>query len=116
MIRPALILVAAVAAAACGLARDTPEGFTASTGIPLCKEARVERTNKDDPARSSGFTEVYLFRVEMSDRCAADFRQELERASGERCEVKDSCHVITREGLTIGATKSGGAYEIVAVG
>ena len=101
--------------ASCSPSEDSPSGFTDRTGIPLCKEAHVKRTNSNDPARTSGFTEVYLFRVEMSDQCAEDFWRELQVASNEKCKVRDSCHVMSRRGASIGAKKMTGYYEIVSV-
>lgn len=109
------------ALAACGLSScappsNTPEGFTAKTDIPLCKEARVVHVNKDDPARSSGFTEIYQARVKMSDKCAEQFYGDLEQSTGSRCPSQGACQMLSRRGPSISVAKINGEYEIFWVG
>lgn len=101
----------------CAPPSNTPEGFTAKTDIPLCKDAQVAHVNKDDPKRVSGFVEVYSAKVKMSDKCAQDFFRDLERSSGRRCQKPDRCHVMSRRGPVITATKIGNQeYQVVWVG
>lgn len=121
-IKPHARLLLATAASTAGLSAcaspsNTPEGFTARTGIALCKEARVRDVNKDDPSRRSGFVEIYLVRVNMSETCTRDFFRDLERSSGRRCQNRDSCQVVSKRGPSIGAAKvAEGEYEIVWAG
>lgn len=101
----------------CAPSSSTPEGFTTKTDIALCKEARVTDVNKDEPSRHSGFTEVYLVRVKMSEKCAKDFFRDLERSSGRRCQNPDSCQVLSQRGPSITAAKvAEDEYEVVWIG
>lgn len=96
-----MLALALAATGGCGPPSNTPAGFTAKTHIPLCPEAQVEHTNRADPARTVGIEEFYIVRVKMSQRCWQDLRGELERASGQRCQNPDGCHVLTRRGFHI---------------
>jgi hypothetical protein len=116
MKRPCLVALAIAATGGCGPPSNTPAGFTAKTHIPLCSEARVEHVNRKDPTRIVGREEIYLVRVTMSDQCWQDLREELERASGQSCQNPDGCHVITRRGFHIGASKVNGGYEVISTG
>ncbi|MFL6843601.1 MAG: hypothetical protein ACJ8ER_01830 [Allosphingosinicella sp.] len=118
MTRNIAFALAAIMLSSCAPPSNTPEGFTAKTDIALCKEAHVTDVNKNDPSRRSGlFTETYLVRVKMSEKCAQDFFRDLERSSGERCQNRDSCQVLSRRGPSITAAKVGsGEYEIVWIG
>lgn len=95
---------------------DTPEGFTARTDIPLCKEARVVHVNKDDPTRRSGFVEVYQARVKMSEQCAKDFYRDLERSTGSRCPPQGNCQMLSRQGPSITVVRLKDEYEIFWIG
>lgn len=100
----------------CAPSSNTPEGFTAKTDIPLCKEAHVTHVNRDDPTRVSGFIEFYEVRVKMSEKCAEDFFRDFERSSGKPCPSHDSCHVLSRRGPSIGISRKNGDYEILWAG
>jgi hypothetical protein len=111
----------AFALVACGLSScappsNTPEGFTAKTDIPLCKEARVVHVNKDDPTRTSGFVELYQARVRMSEGCAMAFYRDLERSTGTRCPPQGNCHMLSRRGPSITVVRLNGEYEIFWLG
>jgi hypothetical protein len=117
MTRTIIFTLAVLALSSCAPPSNTPEGFTAKTGIALCKEAHVTDVNKNEPSRRSGFTEVYLVRVKMSEKCAKDFFRDLERSSGRRCQNPDSCQVLSQRGPSITAVKiANGEYEIVWIG
>ena len=117
MKRVSILALAFSAVASCGTPSNTPAGFTAKTHIPLCSDAIVKHVNRDDPARIVGKEEIYLVRVTMSDRCWQDLRSELQRASGQSCDVPNSCGVITRRGFSITAVKTADReYEIVSAG
>lgn len=117
MTRAIAFMFAVIGLSSCAPPSNTPEGFTAKTGIALCKEAQVRDVNKNDPSRRSGFIEVYLVRVNMSETCARDFFRDLERSSGRRCQNLDSCQVLSKRGPSIGAAKvAEGEYEIVWAG
>ncbi|MEA3010835.1 MAG: hypothetical protein QOJ91_2527 [Sphingomonadales bacterium] len=108
--------LAAFGLSSCAPPSNTPEGFTAKTDIPLCKEARVVHVNKNDPARTSGFVEVYQARVKMSERCAKDFYRDLERSTGTRCPPQGNCQMLSRRGPSITVVRLDGEYEIFWVG
>jgi hypothetical protein len=116
MRRGAAFALAAIGLSSCAPPSNTPAGFTAKTGIPLCNDARVVHVNKDDPERASGFVEAYRARVKMSDSCAKQFYKDLEQSTGSRCPAKGDCQMLSQRGPSISVAKRNGEYDIFWIG